>query len=29
MTLGTAQMIVLGRCSRQRVSRIGGANPLA
>ena len=29
MTLETAQMMVLGRCSRQRVSRIGGANPLA
>ena len=29
MPLGTAQMMVLGRSSRQRVSRIGGANPLA
>jgi len=28
-TLETAQMMVPGRCSRQRVSRIGGANPLA
>jgi hypothetical protein len=27
MTLGTAPMMVLGRRSRQRVSRIGGANP--
>jgi len=27
-TLETAQMMVPGRCSRQRVSRIGGANPL-
>jgi hypothetical protein len=26
MTLGTAQMMVLGRCSRQRLSRISGAN---
>jgi hypothetical protein len=28
MTPGTGQMMVPGRCSRQRVSRIGGANPL-
>jgi hypothetical protein len=28
MTLGTAPMMVLGRCSRQRVSRIGGRTRL-